>query len=150
MRVLISELKCIQAAALLAALLLGCQTKSDTFEEEPVKANLRQISKAYSTYLGYHNRPPDPEQLRSAVEDLHRLQMGRPAEEAMVSPRDKQPFVIIYGAGGSDPTGSILAYEAQGAEGTRWVVTMIQDIKPLTNEEFKKATFANKHKPSSS
>ncbi len=129
------------------ASLMGCQAKSDMFEEEPIKANLRQINKAYWTHLGYHDVPPKPENLRQDVQGLHALDMGRPADEAFVSPRDQQPLVIIYGADKTTPAHAILAYEKQGVDGTRWVVTMSQDIKELKNEEFAKAIFAKGHKP---
>jgi hypothetical protein len=126
--------------------IVGC-SEAEKFEEEPIKANLRQINKAYWTHLGYHDVPPKPENLRQDVEGLHALDMGRPADEALVSPRDNQPIVIIYAADKKTPGQAILAYEQQGAEGTRWVVTMNQQIKRLTNEEFAKAVFAKGHKP---
>jgi hypothetical protein len=126
--------------------LTGCKAE-EKFEEDPIKANLRQINKAYSAHLGYHGTPPQPDDLRQAVQDLHALDMGRPADEALISPRDKQPIVIIYGADSTTPGHAILAYEKRGAEGTRWVVTMRQDFKQLSNEEFAKAVFAKGHKP---
>src|SRR5688572_23498077 len=128
-------------AMLLALSLAGCKAE-EKFEEEPIKANLRQINKAYWTHLGYHDVPPQPENLRQDVEGLHSLDMGRPADEALISPRDKQPIVIIYGADNKTPRQAILAYEKEGADGTRWVVTMGQDIRELSNEEFAKAQFA--------
>jgi hypothetical protein len=76
--------------------------------------------------------------------------MGVPPEEALVSPRDNQPIVIIMGANDNDGASSILAYEKTGAEGTRWVVTMGGEAKKLPNEEFSKATFAKGHKPEAS
>jgi hypothetical protein len=133
-------------ATLLVLCLPGCKGE-EKFEEEPIKANLRQINKAYWTHLGYHDVPPKPENLRQDVEGLHSLDMGRPADEALISPRDKQPIVIIYGADNTTPSEAILAYEKEGADGTRWIVTMGQDIRELSNEEFAKAKFAKGHKP---
>jgi hypothetical protein len=128
-------------------LLAGCSS-SDNYEEEPVKAHLRQINKAYSMVLGYNNRPPkDMDELKTVMNDLHRLDMGAPVEEALVSPRDKKPYVIIMNADGSDPPEAILAYEQDGVDGSRWVVTMVSDINLLSEEEFKSATFAKNHKP---
>ena len=138
---------CFAFAPLVAAGLAGCQSEPDMFQEEEVKANLRQINKAYWAHLGYHQRPPTPEELRIGVQTFHDLDMGRPADEAFMSPRDKQPFVIVYGAGDAERPDAILAYEQQGAEGTRWVITMSQEMKQLTEEEFKKAVFAKNHKP---
>ena len=133
---------------LILVVLTGCQAE-ETFEEEPIKANLRQISKAYWTHLGYHDVPPKPENLKQDVEGLHSLGMGSPADVAMISPRDQQPIVIIYGADNKTSGDEILAYEKVGADGTRWVVTMSQNIHELSNEEFAKARFAKGHKPES-
>jgi hypothetical protein len=133
-------------AALLGACLSGCAAE-DKFEEEPVKAQLRQICKAYFMHMDFHRRPPNEQQLRAAAEDLHKLQMGVPAEEAFVSPRDQQPLVIIYGADTNDPSGSILAYEQLGSDDGRWVLFMNADIKLLSKDEFSRATFAHNHQP---
>jgi hypothetical protein len=131
---------------MLCGTLCGCASE-EKFEEDPIKANLRQISKAYWMHLGYHDTPPKEKDLRGDVQSLSELDMGRPAAEAMISPRDNQPIVVVYGAGKNTPADAILAYEQQGAEGTRWVVTMAQDIKELSDADFKKAKFANNHKP---
>lgn len=124
----------------------GCKAE-EKFEEEPIKANLRQINKAYWAYLGFYDRPPDEETLRKDVEGLHAMDLGAPAAEAMVSPRDHQPIVIVYGTDRTAPAHAILAYEKEGVNGTRWVVTISQDIKEMTEDEFKKATFPKGHKP---
>jgi hypothetical protein len=136
-----------KAALFLAILLSGCAAESELFEEDPIKAHLRQISKAYWTHLGYHDVPPKPENLRQDVQGLYELGLGRPADEALISPRDQQPIVIIYGADSTTPGNAILAYERAGANGTRWVVTMAQEIKELPEAEFLKSTFAKGHKP---
>lgn len=136
-------------SSLLLAGVCGCSS-NDTFDEEPVKANLRQINKAYWSVLGYTRRPPrDLEELKTTLNDLHRLDMGAPPEEALVSPRDKLPLVIIFGANESDPANAIMAYEKKGSENSRWVVMMGGDIAKLSDEEFSKATFAKNHKPAS-
>jgi hypothetical protein len=136
----------VALAALAGLLLPGCASE-ETFEEEPVKAHLRQICKSYFTHMDFHRRPPTADQMRSVVDDLHRLDMGAPADEALVSPRDKQPFVIIYGADVSEPPTSILAYEQQGADDSRWVLYMNGEIALLPEAEFSKATFAHNHTP---
>jgi hypothetical protein len=81
------------------------------------------------------------------MDDLHKLDMGAPSEKALISPRDKLPFVIIYGADVTDPSTSILAYEQQGGDDGRWVVFMNGEIKLLSKDEFSHATFAHNHKP---
>ena len=87
------------------------------------------------------------EELRLAIRDLHALEMGLPPEVALVSPRDKQPFVIILGADNADSPDSIMVYEQQGADGKRYVLKRGATIEVLTDEEFSKAKFAKNHKP---
>jgi hypothetical protein len=138
-------------AALLCGLTLsGCSKPPDKFVEDPIKANLRGINKAYWTHLGYHDTPPEPQNLRIDLDGLNALDMGPSADEALVSPRDKLPIVVIFGADKTTPGNAILAYEKKGVDGTRWVVTMSQEIKELRNEEFEKALFAKGHKPDKS
>lgn len=133
-------------ACLLLVAVYGCAQPPDP--DELTKANLQQIAKAYLMELTYYQRPPrDMDALRSLIEDLHKLDMGAPVDEAIVSPRDQQPFVIILGADTSDAGESILAYEQKGTNGTRWVVTLGGTVKNLPDEEFSKATFAKQHKP---
>lgn len=116
-----------------------------------MKANLLQIVKAYTSILSYSRRPPrDMEELSSAINDLHLLGLGLPPEDALVSPRDKQPFVIIIEADGKDAGDPILAYEQQGLNGSRWVLTMAAEVKLLDDESFSKARFAHNHKPAKS
>jgi hypothetical protein len=120
------------------------------FTEEPVKANLRTIHKAYWMIAGYHNRPPkDAVELNTSLTDLHALEMGGPPAEVLVSPRDNEPFVIVMTARPTEDSGAILAYEKKGTDNTRWVVTMGGDIKDIPSAEFAKQTFAGGHKPES-
>jgi hypothetical protein len=135
--------------AMLPLLYTGCSSKP-AFEEEPVKANLRQISKAHGSIVAFHRRPPkDIAELSTALDDLHRLEMGAPAAEALVSPRDQQPFEIILDAGTSEPGDAILAFEKQGAQDGRWAVNMQGDIVLLKQDEFSQAKFARGRKPPS-
>jgi hypothetical protein len=125
----------------------GCSS-SERFEEEPVKAHLRQIARAHASIVSYSNRPiKDMDEMRASINDLHLLDLGAPPEEAMVSPRDHQPFEILLGAGPSEPGDAILAYEKEGVDGKRWVVTVGSELKMLTNEEFSKAKFVKDQKP---
>ena len=131
-----------------AAVLSGCSS-SPRFEEEPVKANLRTIAKAYWMIHDFHRRPPrDLAELRATISDLHSIDMGGPPDVVLTSPRDQQPFVIIFGA---QPAGEenelILAYEQQGADDSRYVLTTAGNIVQLSNKDFAKARFAANHRP---
>jgi hypothetical protein len=133
----------------LISTILGACSAPETFTEEPTKANLRQIAKAYAIFESDKKRPPrDVAELSDILAGLHAINLGPPAEEVLQSPRDKRPFVIIYGSReDGDAPEAILAYEEQGAEGSRWVLTRGGNLKVLTAEEFGKASFANKHSP---
>lgn len=140
-------------SAFLAGLLVVLSTSGCSepkFEEEPVKANLRLIGKAYFMIADYRKRPPkDEEELRTQLAELHTLQMGGPPAEVLVSPRDMQPIVIILGPGKlSDGSANVLAYEKVGADNSRYVLMQNGDIQKLSNEDFAKASFFNNHKPS--
>jgi hypothetical protein len=76
------------------------------------------------------------------------------ADELLVSPNDRQPYVVVWGAdpsrgGPTDYRGmwQIIAYEQKGAGGKR-AVTDIRG-RPLTvpEEDFPKLTFVRGHKP---
>ena len=58
-------------------------------------------------------------------------------DQIMVSPRDKQPYVVVYGAR-LDPYGrDILAYEKDAdANGERYVVMTDGSIQRMTQQQF--------------
>jgi hypothetical protein len=145
-----SLLRAVELFSCLALLLIsagGCS--SDKFEEEPVKAQLRQIGKAYWMIADFKKRPPqDVEELKAGLKDLHALDLAGPPDEVLVSPRDNQPFVIIYGGDpAKEESTTILAYEQQGADNSRWALTMNGEIVQLSHDDFAKAKFNNQHKP---
>jgi len=92
--------------------------------------------------------PRDVEQLKKILAELHAADLNPAPEEVLTSSRDGQPYVIIMGANlGATISGDILAYEKNGLNGKRYVLTMSRDIRQMTDEEFKRATFVQGHKP---
>ena len=132
----------------LATLVAGGCSKSGSSEDATTTA-LRQIAKAYGVPLAAQQRPPQSlDEIKQILNDLHKDGMNPPADEVLVSPRDKQPYVIVLGARlGSQMSSDILIYEKDGAEGKRYVFTMNYEVKQLTDDEFAKASFALGHKP---
>lgn len=126
--------------------LAGCSSKPVP-QEDRAAFNLRKIAQAYELATDLRRRPP------RNVEDLQRQfkelgETGDP-DQLLRSPRDGQLFVILYGADfDADARDTVLAYEKDGAEGTRYVLTLARVVKQLKNEEFARATFAKDHKPS--
>lgn len=131
--------------ALVALAVAGCSSRSGP-QEEPAAFRLRKIGQAYELAADLRNRPP------RKVDELERMfkelgETGDPAE-LLRSPRDGQPYVIIFGAPfDADDRATLLAYEKNGAEGTRYVLTLAREVKLMKNEEFARATFAQGHKP---
>ena len=139
------------AAVLLVGSLLvaggGCSRSAST--EDATTTALRQIAKAYSVILMGKQRPPQSmDEIKQVLTDLHTDGLNPPADQVLVSPRDKQPFVIIMGARlGTQMTGDVLIYEKDGAEGKRYAFLMTQEVRQLTDDEFAKASFAMGHRP---
>jgi len=75
---------------------------------------------------------------------------GNP-DELLVSPRDGQPFVIVYGADPTiEPTPSnpqIIAYEKDGKDGTRFSIEPRGAIIQYSNADLSRLRFAGGHKP---
>jgi hypothetical protein len=108
--------------------------------------NLRKIVQAFdAAEYKLRRAPKNEEELKRFFTDAGAT--GDP-EQYLRSPRDGQPYVIIYGTA-LDPDGRsiILAHEKDGAEGKRYVITLSRDVKLLTADEFAKAEFAGGKKP---
>ena len=130
---------------------VGCSTKPVSREDDTTQ-DLNHIARVYGLMISVDHHPPrDEEELRQSLLDFHKADMNPHPDEIMVSSRDKQPYVIIYKANfGTAASSEIVAYEKTGAEGKRYVLTMSRDVRQLSDQEFRQATFANGHRPSAS
>lgn len=110
--------------------------------------NLKFIAMAYTDATDEKSKPPkDAEELKPFLKTF-----GDPAE-LLVSPNDKLPYVVVWGA---RPTGGpteykgmfpILAYEAKGSGGRRAVTDIRARPMTVSNDDFAKLTFIGRHKP---
>jgi hypothetical protein len=125
----------------------GCSSRAGSSDDEPTR-DLGHIARAYQVHL-YGGKPPrEVDQLKKILEELHAANLNPAPEEVLTSSRDGQPYVIIMGANlGATTSGDILAYEKNGANGKRYVLLMSRDIRQMADEEFKRATFVQGHKP---
>jgi hypothetical protein len=132
-------------AAMSWLFLSGCSSKPPPKREDTSAINLRKIVQGYDLAEDrLHRGPRDEEELRRY---LVQTDNTIDPEQVLRSPRDGQPYVVIYGAR-LDPYGrEILAYEQEGADGNRYVITLSRDVKLLTADEFARAHFAKGHKP---
>jgi hypothetical protein len=114
--------------------LTGCSSKPPPKKEPPVEVYLRRIVQAYDVAEYKLGHPPRKE------DELRRFLTETGATEdpevLLVSPRDGQKYVIRYGLR-LDPFGSeILAHEKDGADGTRYAITLSRDVRVLSDQEF--------------
>jgi hypothetical protein len=125
--------------------LTGCSSKPPPKREDTAAINLRKIVQGYDLAEDrLHRGPRDEEELKRF---LVQTDMTIDPEQVLRSPRDGQPYVVIYGAR-LDPYGrDIIAYEQEGADGNRYVITLSRDVRLLTADEFARASFARGHKP---
>jgi hypothetical protein len=140
-----------RGSVFVAALLCiaGCSSKPVSREDEQTQ-DLNCIARAYGIIVNAdHHAPKNVEEIKKLLSGLHKADIVPDPEEILVSTRDGQPYVIIYGVnlGMVAPSPEILAYEKKGAEGKRYVLLMSRDVRQITDEEFKQAKFANGHKP---
>jgi hypothetical protein len=114
--------------------LAGCSSKPPPKREPPVEVYLRRLVQAYDVAEYKLGRPPRNE------DELKRF-LGETGatedpEQLLVSPRDGQKYVVYYGRR-LDPYGSeLLAHEKDGADGTRYAITLSRDVRVLSDDEF--------------
>src|SRR5262245_13667664 len=140
----------IIVGAMILSALIGCSSKPVQPVEDPGLIRLRTVGLAYRIFFFHYSRPPRSEHdLRRTFTELGVQGAERDVDEQLRSPRDGQPYVVIYGVPlDSDLRATILAYEKDGSGGTRYVFTQSGDMKQLTDAEFARADFAKGHKPS--
>lgn len=136
--------------AIVLAGLAGCGPATNVV---PLSDSEKQLTSVAMAYHDAHSRlgrgPKDAGELKPFLKEF-----GDP-DQLLVSPVDKEPYVIVWGA---DPTRGgpteyqgmwqILAYEAKGRGGKR-AVTDIRG-RPLTvpESDFGKLRFVGRHVPS--
>lgn len=102
---------------------------------------LDAIGSAYGKFTFEKGRPP------TGANDLSD-QLG---PDALVSPRDGEPFVIFWGVDIRSPqmvtaARPILGHEQQGRDGSRYVLTVTGYVELLTDDELRASTFPPGHK----
>jgi hypothetical protein len=128
------------ACGSLCSITLGCgedRTSSDAVTEE----RLRQLASAYLNFAVARGAGPTNEQsLRQNLQALLPFGgEGAPADKnCFLSERDGQPFMIRYGIAVSQEPGAkarLIAFEAKGVTGTRFVARANGHVESLTEEQ---------------
>jgi hypothetical protein len=133
------------------ACLAGCW--SATLRVIPLtesEKNLTNIVLAYrDAQPGLKHAPKNAEELKPFLKEY-----GDP-DQMLVSPNDREPYVIVWGADTSrgGPTEyqgmwAIIAYERKGTGGRRAIVDVRGRPLTVPQEDFPKLTFVGGHKPS--
>ena len=138
---------CSPVALTIAALALAGCSKPPPPQEEPAVVNLRRIVQAFDVAeYKLRRAPKNEEELKRFIGETGAT--GDP-DQILRSPRDGQPYVVLYGTP-LDPDGrdTILAYEKDGVEGKRYVISLSRDVKLLAEDEFARAEFAGGKRPS--
>jgi hypothetical protein len=127
-------------AATLLALLLGCGGEPASPRGavlSPLKALLSLYSQA-TTQSGH--RPANEAEFKEFVaqnggELLKAYKTD--AEKAFISPRDNQPFVVVYGQRPAGMAAGVVAYEQTGVDGIRQVGFELGYIEEVDDAKFK-------------
>jgi hypothetical protein len=122
------------AVLLLAAVLsMGCSGGGTAGDSVGQMESLAAIRNAYVAATNRLGHPPNNlEELKPSLAELGNV------DTLLVSPNDKLPYVIVFGA---DPAKHVIAFEQQGTDGLRMVVYRRQPPKGLTREQLEQLEF---------
>jgi hypothetical protein len=136
------------AVVLLLAGMAGCGGPDPL--KSPAAARLKGLATMYLDFAAAQGTgPPNEEAFRKHLKKVERfvLEMNgvdpKAIDDSFISPRDKQPFVIIYGVGIGQISGTsapVVAYEKTGVNGRRLVAfanTKLDHVDDARLEELK-------------
>lgn len=122
----------------------GCEAPVADQAAGEVGENLSVLANAYQQATEKNNQPPQ------SAEDLKPfLPADADPNKLLVSVRDGQPFVIVWGADprtGMDLKPMVIGYEKNGKGGTRMVYTAM-GVMTMADADFAEANFPPGHKP---
>jgi hypothetical protein len=129
-----------------AAVVCGCHRQGKT-DLEPAEKRIIRVVSLYRDFKGAHNghAPASTEELKSWTRSLKPDQLQAHGidnvDDAFVSPRDNQPYVLVKtppptGRGG--PPAMVVVHEKVGVNGKRMVGNAMGYAYELDDEELKK------------
>jgi hypothetical protein len=105
---------------------------------------LRGIVRTYVTAAQNLGRPPkDIEEIKAIYAPV-----DPDPSKYVRSPRDGEEFVVVWGLDlNSASAETVVAYEREGVDGKRMVVTADSTVKEVTDDELKQMKFPKGYKP---
>jgi hypothetical protein len=125
---------------MLVVVAIGCGESNSS--HQPNESNLRLVAVLYSQYLSAHGgeAPRDEGDFVIFVRSLGPGVLERAGlsgvDELLVSVRDGKKFAVKY-TNGNWPLDGAIAYEQDGANGTRYVATKLGSVSKITEEQFR-------------
>jgi hypothetical protein len=132
------------AACLGSAFLWGCGESKPAPNKAP--GHLRKIIQGFDLAIATNRRPPrDAEELKPFLQQISEKE---DPEEILRSPNDGQPYEIMWGVNPlqQEEFDALLAYEKNGVDGKRYVITVARIVKEMSDAEFKEARRASPRK----
>lgn len=122
----------------LFAMLTGCGTKSESEEVAELRSNMQSLAAAYGTYTKTNRGrvPKSEKQFRTWIEkqgpDELTILGVETIDDLFTSSRDNEPYVVVYGK-----SKQIVAYEAVGVDGERYVADNLGSIELVDEARFR-------------
>lgn len=123
-------------------LLMGCGA-SRTAPEQLERSNLKPLAILYGRFMARHRglRPANEAEFKQYIEsdgsDLQSSYGVTDTEDLFVSPRDKTPYVVLYGDPRNQVNQDLIAYEQEGVEGNRLVVDSLAIVREVDEDHFR-------------
>ena len=131
--------KIVALLLLFVAVALGCGGRNNTPKLH--ESNLRVVAVLYSQFVSAHGReiPRDADEFRTFVQALGPGVLDRAGlsglDELLLSRRDGKPFAVHYKSI-EWKLNHVIAYEQEGADGTRCIASDLGAVSEITDEQF--------------
>ena len=118
----------------------GCGTGSDAPPSVESLVAIENVGKWYQVYRAKNaGKPPQDEEAFLAFVNAELTGRGQAAVDAkklLTSPRDGEPYIVLYGKiVSNDPERNLVAYEQTGSNGTKLIVTELARSRVVDESE---------------
>lgn len=139
---LMVQLRVLLLVALSLMWQIGCGASSTVTEISAEEANFKNLALLYGQCQGRLRRPPaNLDEFKKFLEQV-KADPGasikvNDIEKFLISPRDNEPYVILWNVQARTGMPDVIAYEKTGADGTRMVAFGAGYIEYADEERFK-------------